>query len=172
MKNNSNDFRQMVYTASKSLRVSAMKFTHNSSDANDLIQDTLLKALSNSDKYRAGTNLKAWLYIIMKNTFISNYHKISKRENNIDLTENITMNNRLETSYNKGVSNICNKEIQIAIQELEDEFKIPFVMHFEGFKYKEIEIRLRIPMGTVKNRIHVARRKLMDKLKAYSDTKA
>ncbi len=167
----SSDFKQLVYTASKSLRVPAMKFTHNSSDANDLIQDTLLKALSNSDKYKEGTNIKAWLFIIMKNTFISKYHKI-KRQSYVDLSENITINNRLESSYNKGVSNLCNKEILIAIEELENEFKIPFLMHFEGFKYREIEKKLHIPLGTIKNRIHVARKKLMDKLKAYSDTRA
>jgi RNA polymerase sigma factor (sigma-70 family) len=162
------EFNELVYTASKSLKIPALKFTHNSNDADDLIQDTILKALKNRTKFKTGTNIKAWLYIIMKNTFISNYHKIDKRNtlvNPIDDGYNFNVSSTI--SFNEGASNIASKEINKAIAGLDKTFRVPFLMHYEGFKYNEIADYLNIPMGTVKNRIHVARKQLMGSLKEY-----
>ena len=162
------DFDSLVYSASKSLKVPALKFTHNHNDANDLIQDTILKALRNKSKFKTGTNIKAWLYIIMKNTFISNYHKIDKRNTLVDpIDEAYNFNVSSTISHNAGASNISSKEIFKAINDLEKTFRVPFMMHYEGFKYNEIADHLNIPMGTVKNRIHVARKYLMEALKEY-----
>lgn len=162
------EFNNLVYTASRSLKVPALKFTHNHNDANDLIQDTILKALKNKSKFKTGTNIKAWLYIIMKNTFISNYHKIDKRNTLVDpIDEGYNFNVSSTISQNAGASNISSKEILKAINTLDKTFRIPFMMHYEGFKYNEIADHLNIPMGTVKNRIHVARKNLMESLKEY-----
>jgi RNA polymerase sigma factor (sigma-70 family) len=162
------EFNNLVYTASKSLKYPALKFTHNHADASDLIQDTLVKALRNKNKFKKGTNIKAWLYIIMKNTFISNYHKVEKRNSLVDTIEDdFTLNVPSNVTHNDGSSNVALEEIHKAINNLDKAFKEPFMMHFSGFKYEEIAEKLRIPMGTVKNRIHVARKTLMEALKDY-----
>jgi RNA polymerase sigma factor (sigma-70 family) len=162
------EFNNLVYTASKSLKYPALKFTHNQADANDLIQDTLVKALRNKNKFKKGTNIKAWLYIIMKNTFISNYHKVEKRNSLVDTIEDdFTLNVPSTITHNNGSSNVAMEEIHKAINNLDKSFREPFMMHFSGFKYEEIAEKLRIPMGTVKNRIHVARKTLMEALKDY-----
>ncbi|MFL5729436.1 MAG: RNA polymerase sigma factor [Cytophagaceae bacterium] len=162
------EFNNLVYTASKSLKYPALKFTHNQADANDLIQDTLVKALRNKNKFKKGTNIKAWLYIIMKNTFISNYHKVEKRNSLVDTIEDdYTLNVPSNVTHNDGTQNVAMEEIHKAINNLDKSFREPFMMHFSGFKYEEIAEKLRIPMGTVKNRIHVARKTLMEALKDY-----
>ena len=162
------EFNDLVYSASKSLKIPALKFTHNHNDANDLIQDTILKALRNRTKFKTGTNIKAWLYIIMKNTFISNYHKVDKRNTLVDpIDEGYCFNVSSTISQNLGASNIASQEINRAINNLDKTFRVPFMMHYEGFKYNEIAEHLNIPMGTVKNRIHVARKNLMESLVEY-----
>lgn len=162
------EFNDLVYTASKSLKYPALKFTHNQADANDLIQDTILKALRNKNKFKKGTNIKAWLYIIMKNTFISNYHKIDKRNSLVDpIDDDYALTASSTITFNHGTSNIAMEEINKAINNLDKAFREPFMMHFSGYKYEEIAQKLRIPMGTVKNRIHVARKTLMSALKDY-----
>lgn len=162
------EFNNLVYTASKSLKYPALKFTHNQADANDLIQDTILKALRNKTKFKKGTNIKAWLYIIMKNTFISNYHKIEKRNSLVDpIDDEYQLTAPSTITHNEGSTNIAMNEINKAINSLDKTFREPFMMHFSGFKYEEIAEKLRIPMGTVKNRIHVARKTLMVALKDY-----
>ena len=162
------EFNNLVYTASKSLKYPALKFTHNQADANDLIQDTIHKALRNKTKFKKGTNIKAWLYIIMKNTFISNYHKVEKRNNLIDpIEDDFSLNVPSTITQNDGTTNVAMEEINKAIDALDKCFREPFMMHFSGYKYEEIAEKLRIPMGTVKNRIHVARKTLMEALKDY-----
>jgi RNA polymerase sigma factor (sigma-70 family) len=157
----------LIYTASKSLKQPALKFTRNSEEANDLIQDTLLKALRSKSSFKTGTNIKAWLYIIMKNTFISKYHK-NKRNTFVDTTESeheIITPSTIE--HNQGTTNLNMQEINHAIENLSPAFREPFMMHFSVFKYEEIAEKLEIPMGTVKNRIHVARKILMENLKSH-----
>ena len=162
------EFNELVLSASKSLHYSALKFTsNNKDDASDLIQDTLLKALRNEDKFREGSNIKAWLFIIMRNTYISKYNK-NKRNSILNTMEEeymFTFNGA--TDNNKGAANIALAEMNAAIDKLDKNFKDPFMMHFSGFKYEEIAAKLKIPMGTVKNRIHVARKVLMENLHDY-----
>lgn len=165
---NTTDFNNLIYTASKSLKYPALKFTKNQEDANDLIQETLIKAIKNKSKFKDGTNIKAWLYTIMRNTFISNYHKVEKRNSIIDpIEEEYTYTSSSSIDYNKGTSNVALEEIYKAINSLENAFKEPFMMHYSGFKYEEIAEKLKLPMGTIKNRIHVARKILMVALKDY-----
>ncbi|MDX1908581.1 MAG: RNA polymerase sigma factor [Bacteroidia bacterium] len=163
------EFNSAVVSMYKSLRPIAFKLTRDSDEANDLIQETLLKAIANKDKFAEGTNLKAWLYTIMKNTFITNYHRLVKRKTFIDTTDNLHfINSPQHTTENGAGSKLVMDEIQAAIQDLNYEYKTPFMMHFKGYKYFEIADILNIPIGTVKNRIHIARKELKDRLSTHS----
>jgi RNA polymerase sigma factor (sigma-70 family) len=154
---------------SKSLKPFAMKLTRDYEEANDLLQDTLLKAFTNRDKYTEGTNLKAWLYTIMKNTFITNYQRMVRKNTFIDTTDNLHFINSMESSTNnEAISTFAMNDINNAVGSLEDAYKTPFMMHFRGFKYHEIAEKLEIPIGTVKNRIHIARKELKDRLHMYA----
>ncbi|MFL5727875.1 MAG: RNA polymerase sigma factor [Cytophagaceae bacterium] len=162
------EFNNLVYTASKSLKHPALKYTRNNvEDANDLIQDALLKALRNKDKFKQGSNIKAWLYVIMKNTFISKYHH-EKAMITDSIEEEYTLKSSEAITSNRAAGNMAMEDIQQAIKQLDKSLKDPFMLHFSGFKYEEIAVKLQIPLGTVKNRIHVARKTLMEMLKDYS----
>jgi RNA polymerase sigma-70 factor (ECF subfamily) len=154
---------------SKSLKPFALKLTKDMEEANDLLQETILKAFTNRDKFTDGTNLKAWLYTIMKNTFITNYQRMVRRNTFIDTTDNLHyINSSSNTTENRAYSSFALRDINQAIAQLDDAYKTPFMMHFRGFKYHEIADRLQIPIGTVKNRIHIARKELKCVLKNYS----
>ncbi len=154
---------------SQSLRPFALKLTKDVEEANDLLQETMLKAFTNRDKFAEGTNLKAWLYTIMKNTFITNYQRLVRRNTFIDTTDNLHYINSSEnTTENLAYSEFALEDINHAIDNLDDAYKTPFMMHFRGFKYHEIAERLSIPIGTVKNRIHIARKELKAKLRQYA----
>lgn len=161
------EFNYLIYSTAKSLKPFAMKMTHDLDDANDLLQDSLVKAITNREKFSEGTNVKAWFYTIMKNTFITNYQKIVRRKTFTDSTDNLHYLNSSSTlTDNKANSNITLKEIRKEIDKLESEFKTPFMMYFNGYKYNEIADMLEIPIGTVKNRIHIARKELKGSLKS------
>jgi RNA polymerase sigma-70 factor (ECF subfamily) len=163
--NSTSDFGHILQEAAVSLRPFAFRMVKDKDAVNDLIQETLYKALNNKDKFSAGTNLKAWLYTIMKNTFISQYQKNSRRQTFIDATENQHFINSGERiAYNDALSNLSTQEIIDAIESLAEHYRIPFLMYYRGFKYQEIAERLDIPIGTVKNRIHIARKQLKEKL--------
>jgi RNA polymerase sigma factor (sigma-70 family) len=164
------EFNELVLKGSKSLHYPALKFTsHNKEDASDLIQDTLLKAFKNEDKFVKGSNIKAWLFIIMRNTYISKYNK-NKRNNFVNtMDEEHIFTSNGATENNKGAANIALSEMNAEIDKLDKNYKDPFMLHFSGFKYEEIAEKLKIPMGTVKNRIHVARKVLMENLQAYKN---
>lgn len=162
------EFSYSLSQMTKSLKPFAMKLTKDTDDANDLLQETLMKAYNNRDKFSEGTNLKAWLYTIMKNTFITNYQRMVRRGTFIDTTDNLHFINSSDTRIeNRASGNFALKDINEAIDKLEDVYKTPFMMYFRGFKYHEIADRLEIPIGTVKNRIHIARKQLKEKLRTY-----
>lgn len=162
------EFSSNLHEISAALKPFALKLTKDSEDANDLLQETMLKAFTNRDKFAEGTNLKAWLYTIMKNTFITNYQRLVRRNTFIDTTENLHYINSSENiTQNLAFSTFAMEDINKAIEKLEESFRQPFIMHFRGFKYHEIAEKLHIPIGTVKNRIHIARKELKDRLKVY-----
>lgn len=163
------DFNNLVQKVSGSLRPAAMSLTRDADDAKDLVQETLLKALLNKDKFKAGTNLKAWLYTIMRNTFINNYNKVTKRSSNIDSTEYFQYFNTDENyiTVNGATAEFVVSDINEAIAKLNEEYRTPFMMYYIGYKYLEIAEKLNIPIGTVKNRIHIARKELKQVLKVY-----
>jgi len=162
------EFSYSLDKLSSSLKPFAMKLTRDVDDANDLLQDTMVKAFTNRDKFTEGTNLKAWLYTIMKNTFITNYQKMIRRGTFVDTTDNLHYINSSDSLIENGAyGSFAMDDIQFAIENLDEVYKTPFMMHFRGFKYHEIADKLQIPIGTVKNRIHIARKLLKDELFVY-----
>jgi len=163
------EFSYSLNQMTSSLKPFALKLTKDVEEANDLLQETMLKAYTNRDKFSEGTNLKAWLYTIMKNTFITNYQRLVRRNTFIDTTDNLHYINSTENiTQNLAYSKFALSDMNNAINALDDAYKTPFMMHFRGFKYHEIADKLGIPIGTVKNRIHIARKELKAKLKPYS----
>lgn len=139
----------------------AYNLTKNSEDAKDLYQETAFRAMTNRDKFRPGTNLKAWLFTIMKNIFINNYRKKVKANTIMDNTDNLYyLNSGRNSIDNAADSNILIKELKGMISLLDDSTRIPFLMHYQGFKYQEIADKLGLPLGTVKSRIFFARKDL------------
>jgi len=162
------EFSYSLNKLSSSLKPFALKLTRDVDDANDLLQDTMVKAFTNKDKFTEGTNLKAWLYTIMKNTFITNYQRMVRRGTFVDTTDNLHYINSSNIQIENGVfGNFTMDDVTEAIEKLDEVYKTPFMMHFRGFKYHEIADKLQIPIGTVKNRIHIARKLLKEALMVY-----
>ena len=159
------EFQRELISFEKPLKGFAYKFTYNDDDASDLVQETFLKALRYKDKFQEQTNLKAWLYTIMKNTFINNYRKAVKANILLDNTdENYFIDLSKTSQVETPEQNLAVKEIISKINALSDEYRIPFQMHYNGFKYKEIADKLGLPIGTIKSRIFLARQKLSEVL--------
>ena len=162
------EFNTLVIRQSESLKVYARNFTRNQDEANDLVQDTLLKAVTYFKNFKEGTNLKGWLYTIMKNTFINNYRRVVKTNSFITKEEEITNANLVvSATSNKGENKFVMEDINQALANLSEDYYVPFTMYFEGYKYHEISDHLNIPIGTVKTRIHVARKCMKKSLNAY-----
>ena len=152
------------------LHAFAYNLTKNVEDAKDLFQETAFRAITNRDKFRAGTNLKAWLFTIMKNIFINNYRKKVKANTIMDSTDNLYYINSGKSMIANGAeSNIMMNEIIGMVEELEENIKVPFLMHYQGFKYQEIADHLDLPLGTVKSRIFFARKELKDMINKRYD---
>lgn len=162
------EFNTLVMRQAPSLKMYALHFTHDADDANDLVQDTLLKAITYYNKFKEGTNLKGWLYTIMKNTFINNYRRFMKISSFVTKTDEISSSQlSFSATANGGEQKFVMDDIKSALANLQQEYYVPFTMYFEGYKYHEIADHLQIPIGTVKTRIHVARKLLKKDLKAY-----
>ena len=163
-----NDFERALVNYSEFLMPFAFTLTKDREDARDLYQETMLRALSNKEKYSFGTNIKAWLYTIMRNIFINSYRKKSKTQVVVgDMTNEFFINSVKTYAFNDAVASINIKEIQTEIVNLPDVFKHPFVLHFDGFKYAEIATILSEPLGTVKSRIFFARKLLKTQIKRF-----
>ncbi len=155
------------YTALQAMLMNfAMKLTKNEEAAQDLLQDTALKAYKYRNMYHKGTNMSAWLMTIMRNTFINDYRKKKRRRVLNDSTNNnYLINSGTKSVENIGEAKIALKEVQQVLTKIEDWARIPLLMHAEGYKYDEIASELEIPLGTVKSRIYFARKQLKAKLK-------
>ena len=161
-------FTELVTGHTSPLKAFAMKLTRNPAAAEDLTQDTMLKAFVNAEKFQTGTNIKAWLYTIMRNIFINNYRRAMKSGIFNDPTDDqYFINSSSLTHRNEGESNLVMKEIEVAMKGLNEKLRVPFMMSYRGYKYDEIAKELQIPLGTVKVRIHNARKVLMGKLEVY-----
>jgi len=159
----SGEFNERFESMSSLLHSFAYNLTKNVEDAKDLFQETAFRAMTNRDKFRPGTNFKAWLFTIMKNIFINNYRKKTKANTIMDSTDNLYyINSGSVVISNKAESNIMMKELIHMVEELDDSVKIPFLMHYQGYKYQEIADHLGLPLGTVKSRIFFARKELKE----------
>jgi RNA polymerase sigma-70 factor (ECF subfamily) len=161
-----NDFSNLVVESSTALKPFAINLTRDMEDANDLIQETVYRAITNHEKFNDGTNLKAWLFTIMRNIFINNYRRNAKRNTIIDTTDNLYfLNSGSTVTKNQAVNDFVMSDLMRAVNSLSDEFRVPFTMHYEGYKYHEIAEHLKLPLGTVKSRIFFARKELKAFLK-------
>jgi RNA polymerase sigma-70 factor (ECF subfamily) len=164
------EFNHKLLGLKDNLQYFAYSLTSNQDDAEDLIQDTYLKAITHKDKFDPTTNLKAWIYTIMKNTFINKYRKDTKVNTVIDNTKDLYYLNNSSISDGNAPETIYNSsELEKVIEALHDDHKIPFQMHFQGYKYKEIADYLNLSIGTVKSRIFFSRKKLMGKLADFQN---
>lgn len=155
------EFDKKFGILSKLLHSFAYNLTKNGEDAKDLYQETAFRAMTNRDKFRPGTNFKAWTFTIMKNIFINNYRKKSKSKTIIDSTDNLYyINSGSNATENGAESNIMMEELYKIVGALEETIRVPFLMHYQGYKYQEIAEQLNLPLGTVKSRIFFARKEL------------
>jgi RNA polymerase sigma-70 factor (ECF subfamily) len=160
------EFTASLNELTEALNAFAYNLTRDQEDAKDLYQETAYRAMTNRDKFAEGTNLKAWLFTIMKNIFINNYRKKKRKNTILDSTDNMYFINSGEDSIgNEAESNILMGELEGMVDSLNPSVKIPFAMHYEGYKYQEIADLLDLPLGTVKSRIFFARQELQDLVK-------
>jgi len=161
-------FQQKILGIQDNMFNFAMMLTANKDDALDLLQDTTLKALDNQDKYVDNVNFKGWVLTIMRNIFINNYRKIVRSQTVIDQTEDLYhLNLSQDSGFDTPERAFSIKEINKAINHLNNDLKVPFSMFLAGYKYNEIAETLTLPLGTVKSRIFFARQELQSALKDF-----
>lgn len=171
-------FETEIIPFTDALKSFALKMTNDLEDADDLVQDTLLKAYRFFDKFEKGTNAKAWLFQIMKNTFINNYRKTSKEPNKVDFEdvqnfyENIKSEDvKMKHFEGDAFSDVLDDEIVNALSILPDDFRtIVFLSDVEGYTYEEIADFMDCPIGTVRSRLHRARKMLYALLYEYAQS--
>jgi RNA polymerase sigma-70 factor (ECF subfamily) len=154
----------------------AFHLCYNEEDANDLVQETYLKAFRFIDKYIQGTNAKAWLFKILKNAFINQYRKKSKRPTRVDYEDIVSYHDNDDASFSEFTDlrqelfeSMMGDEVTIAINALPMDFRTVILLcDIEGFTYEEIAKIIDIPIGTVRSRLHRARKMLKEKLKEYA----
>ena len=172
-------FEEEFFPHIDALKTFAFHLSYNEDDANDLVQETYLKAFRFIDKYDQGTNAKAWLFKILKNAYINEYRKKSKRPTKVDFEDIV--------SYHEGDSgvipgyldlrqelfdNMMGDEVTIAINSLPIDFRTVLLLcDVEGFTYEEISKIIDVPIGTVRSRLFRARNMLKEKLKVYAESR-
>ena len=155
----------------------AFHLCYNEDDANDLVQETYLKAFRFIGKYIKGTNAKAWLFKILKNAFINQYRKKSKRPTKVDYEDIVSYHDNEEGSFvdfmdlrQEIFQGMIGDEVTNAVNSLPIDFRTVLLLcDVEGFTYEEISKIIDIPIGTVRSRLHRARNMLKDKLRDYAD---
>ncbi|MBD5268031.1 MAG: RNA polymerase sigma factor [Bacteroides sp.] len=165
----SESFKSRLLGLQGNLLSFAYQLTSNREEAQDLLQDTTLKALDNEEKYVDNVNFKGWIFTIMRNIFINNYRQTVRQATVVDKTEDLY---HLNISQDSGLStpegSFAVKEIHEALNSFSDDYRIPFNMFVAGYKYHEIADKLGLPLGTVKSRIFFARKRLRDELSDYA----
>ncbi len=160
------DFGTDIMQYENLLRPFAINLTKDFEESEDLLQDTFYRALVNSEKFSEGTNIKAWLFTIMRNIFINNYRRKKKSHTITDTSDNqYLLNSTKKTETNGAGNTLIAEDIDGAMKEVSKDFTEPFMMYYNGFKYQEISEQLNLPLGTVKSRIFFARKELQNRLK-------
>jgi len=149
---------------SSALKGFSLKLTGNTTEAKDLYQDTLIRIFMHKDRFEPGSSFKAWAITIMRNTFINEYRKKVRRRTILNDKSNQTYLSSNINTFNKGEHNLAWEDLHNIIDALPQNFRVPFLLVFEGYKYDEISEMMALPLGTVKSRVFFARKKLM---KAY-----
>ena len=157
----------------------ALKLTTKEDDANDLVQDTYLKAFRFFHSFEKGTNCKAWLYRILKNTFINDYRKVSKQPDKVDYEDVQNFYDRIKATEVRGshvevnsFDNLLDDDLTEALSTLPEDFRTVIILcDIEGFNYEEIADFIDCPIGTVRSRLHRARKLLYSKLQDYAEDK-
>lgn len=171
-------FETEFYPHADALYTFAYNLTYNDADANDLVQETYMKAFRAIASYHEGTNAKAWLFKILKNAFINHYRKRSRQPNRVDFEDIVNYQNQEEgTNLNGYVDlreelyqNMMGDEITMAVNSLPVDFRVViFLCDIEDFSYEEISKIVDIPIGTVRSRLHRGRNLLKGKLQAYAE---
>ncbi len=173
------DFEREAVPHMDALYNFALKMTGDSDDANDLVQETYMKAFRFFDKFERGTNCKAWLFRIMKNTYINSYRKQSKEPDKIDYEEVENFYENIKASSTESAhlekelyDNLLDDELSDAISSLPEDFRTVIILcDIEGFTYDEIADFIDCPVGTVRSRLHRARKMLFTKLYNYASDK-
>lgn len=164
----SSAFQTKLMSLQANLLNFAYMLTSNRDDAYDLLQDTTLKALDNEEKFAEGTNFKGWVFTIMRNIFINNYRRGVRTASVVDTTENLfVLNLATDASAESPEDSYGAAEISAAINEMPDDFRIPFSMMVAGYKYEEIAEKMQLPLGTIKSRIFYARKRLQERFADY-----
>jgi RNA polymerase sigma-70 factor, ECF subfamily len=155
------EFQYRLISLQESLLDFAYRLTADRDDARDLVQETFLKSLRSCDKFVHEANFRAWTFTIMKNTFINNYRRSLLQNTYRDHTEELFYLNQTEASGSDD-THLAYTALEITqhIEKLKDAFRIPFKMHIDGYKYKEIADELNLNIGTVKSRIFLSRKQL------------
>jgi RNA polymerase sigma-70 factor (ECF subfamily) len=162
------DFDQILIKNTEFLKPFAFTLTRDQESAKDLVQETLFRALANKEKYNIGTNIKAWMYTIMRNIFINNYRRKAKQQTIFDHTDNdFLLDTNQVAVTNEAIATLNMKEVQEAIHKLPEIFRNPFLLYFDGYKYHEIADMLKEPLGTIKSRIHFARKLLKSQIERH-----
>ena len=161
-------FKTSVLGMQSNLLSFAMKLTLNRDEAQDLVQDTTLKALNNEEKFVDNTNFKGWMLTIMRNIFINNYRKNARENTMVDSTEDLYhLNLKQDSGFETPDGAYAVGEISTIISEFPVDYREPFNLHVAGYKYEEIAEKLGMPLGTVKSRIFFTRKRLREILKDY-----
>ena len=154
------EFNNLLISNADFLKPFANNLTKDSETAKDLFQETLYKALANQEKYNVGTNIKAWLFTIMRNIFINDYRRQGRKRQIVDSIAYTEKNNYEVTAE----GSLRQKEINTAIYGLPSIFKNACLLYLQGYKYNEIAVALNEPLGTIKSRIHFAKKLLQKQL--------
>jgi RNA polymerase sigma-70 factor (ECF subfamily) len=167
------EFNRLLVEYQNPLSFFALKLTSDEEDAKDLLQETYLKAMTYRDKLVTRASVKGWLYTIMKNTFINQYRRGVKLG---EIKTKFTKQSYVSTASSEIAITPDRKmsadQLRAAIAALRDEYRIPFEMKLDGYKYEEIGDHMGIPVGTVKSRIFLARQQLTRMLPEYKKDRA
>jgi RNA polymerase sigma-70 factor, ECF subfamily len=179
LKKRYSEFEKEALPHMKALFNYALKMTGDEDDADDLVQETFLKAFRFFDKFERGTNCKAWLFRILKNSFINDYRRIKSEPDKVDYEdvqnfyENIKANEIDSQHYEMDAfNNMLDDEVSKAISSLPEDFRTVVILNdIEGFTYEEIADFVDIPVGTVRSRLHRARKMMYSQLYDYAKEK-
>ncbi|MCX8209983.1 MAG: RNA polymerase sigma-70 factor (ECF subfamily) [Neolewinella sp.] len=155
------EFTQQIDKLENLLFSFALRLTRNRQDAQDLMQETSLRAFRHREKFTMGTNFKSWVSTIMRNTYINRYRKMKSRKHVNQPIEDFSFALESKNAIpNKGEHDMRMKELKLMLSGIGELYSVPFLMFYRGYEYKEIARHLDIPIGTVKSRIFLARQRM------------